>query len=674
MDGFFHYCRPVMRARRNSLPIALAREASAFWTRAFRDGDGVRWAAVRRCRELFGIEDLERVVASSTQTAPAIVERDSDDFADKVGSLTKVIETLRNDLEAAGERELFTEWVASVPLVRQPLVSIVLATLGEREATLTQALQSIVDQRYENFEVVVVAPAGFSLPSKFATDGRFTVVTEARNGIGRARNLGLANCSGEFVTYADDDNSMGPHWLTAVVWAFTTDSEVDVVYGARLHQHVGGQSAPEPAFWWFERVWNAAVLPEFNPIDTQALAHRAGLSEAVWDEELPSCVDWELVIRLTASGRVRPLPVRACTYTTNSPGRITDRLNTVDVRDEVRRRAKSSRRLRLLAVSHSFPRSTEYYVESELEALRPRFEIALANEYEPFPGVVSSFPHLGSVEQGIDSHHPDLVLFHYADVALRNRDKLIEFGIPYAVRIHSYDANLAKSNPFASDPLFLGCWVYACDVKEINKSFELPSLVHDAHNWPQSFGGRSGVVYASSCLPKRDWNLVEEILVGLVGMERTMFLGTCHGSEDLPRRIVDQFRHADPRIAIACDVPNVDVVRSMTLASATFYSASSNHRIGNPRSVVEAWIAGAIPILPDSDDAHFFAGDHARYYTDAQQAIELIRELNDPGQDLRKERLANMNFALENFAAAEVLDRFANQLGQEFTKWERSNA
>lgn len=161
---------------------------------------------------------------------------------------------------------------------------------------------------------------------------------------------------------------------------------------------------------------------------------------------------------------------------------------------------------------------------------------------------------------------------------------------------------------------------------------------------------------------------------GLVGMERSMFLGTCHGNEELPQQIVDQFRQADPRIAVTRDIPNVDVLRSMTLASAVFYSPSSNHRIGNPRSIVEAWITGAIPLLPDSDDARFFAGDHARYYTDARQAIELIKALNEPGQDLQKERLANMNFALENFAAAKLLNRFADQLRQEFTKWEHSNA
>ena len=618
------------------------------------------------------ILELSTIEACSEALTDAKARADSHDA--QIGALTVEVNTLRRKLQSHERRSDFTEWVSSVPLRREPLVSVILPTLGIRPTELRHALEAISRQSYPHFEVILISPNEDILDGDFLADPRFRAVRESAPGIGLARNVGLREARGEYITYADDDNTMGPQWLRAVTWCLSTDSETDVVYGARLHEQLSGATLPEPTFWWFEEEWRQSLLEEFNPMDTGVLAHRAGLVEARWDEHLPSCVDWEFAVRLSSSGRVKPLPVRACTFTTSSAHRITTELNTPEVRAEVRRRAREARRLRVLGVSHSFPRFSEWYIESELAALEPSFDVAVASEHEPFPGAETSFRHLGSVVDAVETHRPDLVMVHFADVAMRIRPILGSRQIPYAVRVHSYDLVLAQSQGFDEDPLCLGLWVYPEHQHRFRRARTLPALVHDAHKVPHFPSDRSGVVFTSACLPKRDWDEITHILGSLTGVERTAILATCHGSEDLIAPVVAQLNAQDSQINVRCDVPHVEVLRSLTNASSLLHSCSRTHPIGNPRSVIEAWLCGAIPVLPDEPHSRAFAGDHARYYSDPDQAVELIRSIDNGGPGIEKERVNNMDHAREVHAATWVSQRFATELRASYNQWDRSRA
>ena len=337
----------------------------------------------------------------------------------------------------------------------------------------------------------------------------------------------------------------------------------------------------------------------------------------------------------------------------------------------MQRRARAARRLRLLALSHSYPRFSEGYIESELTALQPRFDIVVSSESGAQAGAETAFRVVESVEHAIEMHQPEMVLVHFADVALRYRPMLERFQLPYAVRIHSYDLHQAELYDFENDPLCIGVWAYPQNTAAIAGSYALPAIIHGAHLGPYRAGARSGVVYASSCLPKRDWAMLRSVFEALHGMERTVILATCWGQEALVEPVKKSFTATDPRISVRTDVTNTEVMRALSVAAALLYAPSSTHAVGNPRSVVEAWMCGAIPVMPDTDDARAFAGDHARYYSDASQAVELIRQLNQSGDDLDKERAANVEYATAMYAAPEVHDRFATELHGAFQRWER---
>lgn len=96
---------------------------------------------------------------------------------------------------------------ASEPTAHATRFSLVLATLG-RVDTLEAAFQSFADQRFRDFEVIIVDqnPEGTLEPLLARWRHRFRCLhLRAAPGVSRARNMGIAASSGEIVAFPDDD-------------------------------------------------------------------------------------------------------------------------------------------------------------------------------------------------------------------------------------------------------------------------------------------------------------------------------------------------------------------------------------------------------------------------------------------------------------------------------------
>ena len=130
-----------------------------------------------------------------------------------------------------------------------PLVSIVVPTY-DRAGLLTEALASVVAPTVEDWECVVVddgSPEPVSLPE--SVDPRIRLVRRSRNGgPAAARNTGLLEARGAFVTFLDDDDLYTPDRLAlglqgvarapvAVCWVQFLD-ELGTERGRRLEGDV----------------------------------------------------------------------------------------------------------------------------------------------------------------------------------------------------------------------------------------------------------------------------------------------------------------------------------------------------------------------------------------------------------------------------------------------------
>jgi hypothetical protein len=139
-----------------------------------------------------------------------------------------------------------------------------------------------------------------------------------------ARNLALASAKGELIAYLDDDNIMHPHWLKTVAWAFAQHPEADVLYGAfivddpaRINPLDRGQ-LPQMFFYPYDP---KAVAAD-NIADMGCIAHRAGLPEARFDQQLREMGDWDIFLWLTQDKPPLAVPAIAGFYTTDAPNRM----------------------------------------------------------------------------------------------------------------------------------------------------------------------------------------------------------------------------------------------------------------------------------------------------------------------------------------------------------------
>lgn len=99
-----------------------------------------------------------------------------------------------------------------------PLFSVIIPSYG-RPDLLRAALDSVLAQSIDDFEVIIVDDCSPE-PVDIAANQRVRVVRTAVNsGAAAARNLGVANATGEVLAFLDDDDEWGPDRLRYAVAA-----------------------------------------------------------------------------------------------------------------------------------------------------------------------------------------------------------------------------------------------------------------------------------------------------------------------------------------------------------------------------------------------------------------------------------------------------------------------
>src|SRR4051812_39170738 len=114
-----------------------------------------------------------------------------------------------------------------------PRVSVVVCAYNAAD-TLDDCLSSLRRLDYPDYEVVLVNDGSRDRTGEIAeryaeearlsgrSTGRIRVITIANGGLSAARNLGLAEATGEIVAYTDADVRVEPDWLTYLVQPFVT--------------------------------------------------------------------------------------------------------------------------------------------------------------------------------------------------------------------------------------------------------------------------------------------------------------------------------------------------------------------------------------------------------------------------------------------------------------------
>jgi glycosyltransferase involved in cell wall biosynthesis len=252
------------------------------------------------------------------------------------------LETRITRLELAQQVWSTMEYLRDVTVEEKPRVSVILATRNRSEY-LPRAIGSVLEQTYPTWELLAVDDGSDDDTYEVlgtVDDERVRCFRTPHRGLAAARNHGLAEVSSDYVAYLDDDNTMHPNWLRSIVWAFANWPDVDFLYGAMIVDGPAeGQDSSSFGMPWLRfEPYDRDHLARYNLTDMGAVSHRAGVPEAVFDEELDAFEDWDLLLRVAHSRELLALPAVAGTYRTTAPDRLSGSADRESILRQLRRK------------------------------------------------------------------------------------------------------------------------------------------------------------------------------------------------------------------------------------------------------------------------------------------------------------------------------------------------
>ncbi|HEY5638945.1 MAG TPA: glycosyltransferase [Dehalococcoidia bacterium] len=214
-------------------------------------------------------------------------------------------------------------WFTTIPAtdLPRPAVSVLIATRG-RPNLLRFAVASVLEQTFDNFEVLVVNDGELNDLDGIQeelSDDRIRILHSGQKGKPRALNLALENARGQFIAYLDDDDLYYPWHLETLVAALLnrpsyklvyTDTVVGYCFPSKDGHRV---SASHP----FKKMdYDRALLRDEDFIPHLSMLHHRSLIEqaGAYYEGLPIYEDWEALRRFSSFTDFLHVPMITCEW------------------------------------------------------------------------------------------------------------------------------------------------------------------------------------------------------------------------------------------------------------------------------------------------------------------------------------------------------------------------
>lgn len=201
-------------------------------------------------------------------------------------------------------------------------------TTRNRITLLPRAVGSVLQQTYENIELIIVDDGSTDgteeycrgIPAKYIKVGK-----GGGTGGGHARNCGIKAATGRFVAFLDDDDCWQPHKIEIQV-RLMEEKGCDVVYCGRTLELIGRQGGAsyidEPLSDNVQGDMSRRILYTIPSVTSCILFRRDSLIEArMFDEKLKYWQEYELLIRLAQKKTFASIKTPLTTYRINTGDR-----------------------------------------------------------------------------------------------------------------------------------------------------------------------------------------------------------------------------------------------------------------------------------------------------------------------------------------------------------------
>jgi len=181
-----------------------------------------------------------------------------------------------------------------------PVVSVILPTYN-RYAFLGRAIDSVLSQTYDHFELIVVDDGSTDRTRTLlqAYGNRIKTIHQANRGVSAARNTGIRAAVGECIALLDSDDYWLPEKLARQTAFFQSRPEALICQTEEIWIRNGKRVNPKKRHQKFSGMIFEHTLP-LCLVSPSAVMMRTSLLKEVglFDEDLPACEDYDLWLRI----------------------------------------------------------------------------------------------------------------------------------------------------------------------------------------------------------------------------------------------------------------------------------------------------------------------------------------------------------------------------------------
>lgn len=194
----------------------------------------------------------------------------------------------------------------NIPKKDKPLVTVLISTYN-RPRYLREAVESVLRQRYSNFELIVVNDGGEDVSGiiNSFSDGRIKFINRRENkGLAYSLNEALVESRGQYVTYLGDDDLYYPNHIEKLVSALENNPDFGAAYSDLYKVYC--QFMPDGSRQVLSKVveisrdFDKLFMLYFNHALHVSLMHRRDLIEKTgyYNENIKVMIDWDMTRRL----------------------------------------------------------------------------------------------------------------------------------------------------------------------------------------------------------------------------------------------------------------------------------------------------------------------------------------------------------------------------------------
>lgn len=217
----------------------------------------------------------------------------------------------------------------------EKLVSCIIPTRN-RQDLVGRALESVISQTYKNLEIIVVDDASqdnteFVVREYMEKDKRIKYVKNPKPlGGSGARNVGIKKARGQYIAFLDDDDEWMREKIEKQLRAIKNFDAILCVSYVNNRRRVSRYNKP---------VVNPRDLRKGNLLGGASLLMVKSyvIKNNLFDEELPSGQDWDLLIRIAGKYKIGYLNEPLVIYSDSGHRRITNEMINMPI-DQLEKR------------------------------------------------------------------------------------------------------------------------------------------------------------------------------------------------------------------------------------------------------------------------------------------------------------------------------------------------